>query len=92
MAGDGQERRPHRPAAATAAARPDQENQGRRFAAARGLCQEYEDTCAGDSIALRHRRIQLARGATDAQGLHEVPMQLGGNMRVAQSWPASASS
>ena len=50
---------------------------GQRFAAAaRGLRQEYDDTRSGDFGAQRHRRIQLTPGAADAQGRHEVLMQL----------------
>ncbi|WP_057093931.1 HAMP domain-containing histidine kinase [Comamonas thiooxydans] len=50
---------------------------GQRFAAAaRGLRQEYDDTHSGDFGAQRHRRIQLTPGAADAQGRHEVLMQL----------------
>ncbi|OAD83352.1 histidine kinase [Comamonas thiooxydans] len=50
---------------------------GQRFAAAaRGLRQEYDDTRSGDFSAQRHRRIQLTPGAADAQGRHEVLMQL----------------
>lgn len=50
---------------------------GQRFAAAaQGLRQEYDDSRSGDFGAQRHRRIQLTPGAADAQGRHEVLMQL----------------
>ncbi|MGU3627206.1 sensor histidine kinase [Comamonas sp. C24C] len=50
---------------------------GQRFAAAaRGLRQEYDDSRSGDFGAQHHRRIQLTPGAADAQGRHEVLMQL----------------